>query len=151
MSGLLPSSFLNPTGEPLPAPQETPAPARKPPRSNLSIVARAPIDALETAAAVPGIVGDAAAKAYSESSVYNPLGFLNPFGGGGLPSFPKMPDLDKAGNDLNKLANKALLGELILVGGVVAIAGIAAWAISRKPDAVSSDSLVKLLRKGAGV
>ena len=57
----------------------------------------------------------------------------------GLPGLPSLPDLTgglkEAGDDINKLANKALLGELVLVGGIVAIAGIAAWYLSRSPEA----------------
>lgn len=65
------------------------------------------------------------------------MGLLNPLGGmvPSMPKLPELPDLGKAGDDINKLATKALIGEAILIGGVVTVAGIVAWYLSKSPEA----------------
>ena len=119
------------------------------------------------------MAGVRAADVLSGSRLSNPLG-LNPFGGGMLSggllnpvdlTGPKpaldpgvmnvlglasaLPGADKA--DLNKLANKAIVGEVILVGGLVALAGIVAYVLTKREDMRPNlGSLVKLLGKGKG-
>lgn len=76
-------------------------------------------------------------------TVLPPNGMPGGEGGGGL-----FGGLGKLSDNVNKLANKALIGELIVVGGVVAVAGIAAWYFSKKEDAPSLGTLLRLVGKG---
>ena len=125
--------------------------------------------AIAAAAAEGGRVGremavaakEGAVKAYGDSFM-NPLGMfgINPLDAS---TYPKVPDIGdvggvvgKAGDDLNKLANKAIVAEVVLVGGVVAVAAIAAWYLSKSEEgrAATKNAVLTggkfLLTKGRG-
>lgn len=108
--------------------------------------------AAEGAGHAMDLAGVAAAAAREGAAAGLPgMSFLNPLDF----RFPELPDLGKAGDDINKLATKALIGEAILIGGIVAIAGIAAWYLSKSPEARESTKAALaggkfLLTKGRG-
>lgn len=148
-----PSSFLSPLG-PIAWIAQAEGDAAT---AGAKAVASAARIGVETARDIAAGARAGAVQAYGNSFL-NPLGVLGinpldsstyPGGKGGV-----LPDLGKAGDDVNKLANKALLGELILVGGVVALAGIAAVFFSRRPETFPGygplASAARLLGSGNG-